>query len=93
MDSSEKLIELGNSWYTAKTIEVERQLISNRHINMIRLKCTPKVQHWKKSLYRRILNWKYRTKRKQVKTLRMAHKAPEVKSLILKSRDERKLIK
>jgi len=26
MDSSEKLIELGNSWYTAKTIEVERQL-------------------------------------------------------------------
>jgi hypothetical protein len=60
MDSSEKLIELGNSWYTAKTIEVERQTPDQRNIADIKSAeglcfpkrslpgITPKVQHWKK---------------------------------------------
>lgn len=60
MESSEKLIELGNSWYTAKTIEVERQ---KRHSEGTALEGNGEKwpSYQTKPGTSKILNWKYRT--------------------------------
>ncbi len=50
MGSGEKPIELGNSWYTAKTIEVERQTYYHSEGTAL---------EYHRSLFC-ILNWKYR---------------------------------
>lgn len=67
MDSSEKLIELGNSWYTAKTIEVERQTPESCEIadESTQFKTGNHSEgtalEKKGSISFCFLNWKYRT--------------------------------